>query len=85
MSEKRRATELDIPQMLIISNEEARNSIANFVVEPELLEHWITEFQNTNQRFPWLAATEDEEVVGFAKASPWKGRCAYQSATLLTP
>jgi phosphinothricin acetyltransferase len=28
--------------------------------------------------FPWVVAADDDgALVGFAKASPWKGRCAY--------
>ncbi|MDO6427440.1 GNAT family N-acetyltransferase [Thalassotalea sp. 1_MG-2023] len=27
---------------------------------------------------PWLVAIENEQVIGYAYASKWKGRCAYQ-------
>ena len=32
----------------------------------------------THERFPWLVANgEGGVIVGFAKSSPWKARCAY--------
>jgi len=31
-------------------------------------------------KLPWLVAVESPEVIGFAYASKWKGRCAYRFA-----
>jgi len=77
----------DLPAILAISNRAAMETIANFAVEPESLEHWQHLWQTTHEKFPWFVAeTESEDqsasgdIVGFSKASPWQGRCAYQFA-----
>jgi phosphinothricin acetyltransferase len=74
----RLATADDLPGILEISNWAALNTAANFAIEPETLEAWRADYDETHAMFPWLVATDDGgTVVGFAKASPWKGRCAY--------
>lgn len=67
----------DLPEMLEISNWAALNTPANFAIEPETLESWEAEYRETHETHPWLAAELEGAIVGFAKASPWKGRCAY--------
>ena len=55
------------------------NTAANFAIEPETLDAWRAEYDETHEMFPWLVAQDDGGVVvGFAKAGPWKGRCAYE-------
>lgn len=74
----RLAREADLPFILRISNRAAAETTANFAVEPESLEAWRSDFAATRAFFPWFVAPDDrDEVVGFAKAGPWKGRCAY--------
>ena len=34
--------------------------------------------ETTDALLPWLVATENGAIVGFAYASRWKGRCAYR-------
>ena len=80
MIEVRLATESDIPLMLDISNKEAKNSIANFSVEPESLDDWIALYKSIFPDFPWLVACNVEDIVGIARSTPWKGRCAYEHA-----
>ena len=78
MPEIRLATFDDLPGILQISNWAALNTAANFAVEPETLESWQDDWHETHEMFPWyVAVDETTKVVGFAKASPWKGRCAY--------
>ena len=68
----------DLPAILEISNWAAVNTAANFATEPEPLESWQRDWQETNNRFPWFVAAEETGTIrGFAKATPWKGRCAY--------
>jgi phosphinothricin acetyltransferase len=70
----------DIPAILAISNWAAANTPANFAVEPETIEHWQQSFDETRHKFPWLVAESVDSprsVIGFAKASPHKSRCAY--------
>ena len=79
MPEIRLASFDDLPGILAISNWAARHTAANFAVEPETLESWQQDWHDTHERYPWfVAADEDDRVIGFAKASPWKGRCAYE-------
>lgn len=81
----RLATADDLPAILEISNQYARTTPANFAVEPEPIEQWQRDFDTTHQKYPWLAASnENGEVIGFAKASPWKGRCAYAYSAEVT-
>ena len=77
MAEIRLATSADIPAILEISNWAAANTAANFAVEPESLESWQQDWTDTHELFPWYVAVDHDRVIGFAKASPWKGRCAY--------
>lgn len=68
----------DIPAILAISNWAALHTPANFAVEPESLDSWQKSFDDTQRMFPWLVAVDDSDtVIGFAKGSPHKGRCAY--------
>jgi len=68
----------DVPAILAISNHYAAHTPANFAIEPESLEMWRTSFDTTHTRFPWFIALDDDNtMLGFAKASPWQGRCAY--------
>jgi len=74
----RAAERRDIPRILAISNWAAMNTAANFAVEPETLESWQAEWEHGHRMFPWLVAVEQAgAVAAFAKAGPWKGRCAY--------
>ena len=68
----------DLPAILDISNWAAIHTPANFAIEPETLESWTQSFDQTHRMYPWLVAVDDaDRVIGFAKASPHKGRCAY--------
>jgi len=78
----------DVNAVLEISNWAAHHTAANFAIEPESLESWLESFDETNLMYPWLVATDDShqsqaatdhpgDVIGFAKASPHRGRCAY--------
>ena len=81
----RLATADDLAAILAISNHYARTTPANFAIEPERLEDWQTSFHQTHKKFPWLVACDKaDEIIGFAKASPWKGRCAYTWSAEIT-
>lgn len=68
----------DVPAILAISNWAAVHTPANFAIEPETVESWIRSFDDTYRMHPWLAATDEGgQVIGFAKASPHRSRCAY--------
>lgn len=73
----RQATEEDLPAVLSISNDAALSTAANFAIAAETLDMWQRDFREVHAMLPWFVADLDAEIVGFAKASPWKGRCAY--------
>ena len=76
----RLAQQSDLAAIVDISNWAALNTPANFAVEPETLQSWQQSFEQTSMNFPWLVAVshaDSKDVVGFAKASPHKSRCAY--------
>ena len=73
------ADEADLPAILAISNWAAEHTFANFATEPEPLEDWRESFLRTRADYPWLVA-RTPEVIGFAKASPWRARGAYRWA-----
>ncbi len=88
--EIRLAEEGDIAGILAISNRAAEVGVANFSVTPEPPELWNQAFRETHRMFPWLVATpapgnrgkedtgsSENQIRGFAKASPHNGRCAY--------
>lgn len=66
----------DLPAILEISNNYALTTPVNFALEFESLESWQEDWRQTHERHPWFVA-DAEGIVGFAKSSPWKGRCAY--------
>ena len=78
MTPIRIATSDDLPEILAISNWAAVNTAANFAIEPETLESWQEEYNATREKYPWFVAADDSgDIIGFAKASPYHGRCAY--------
>jgi len=73
----RLADRADLTGILDISNWAALNTPANFAIEPESLVSWTQAFDQTHRMFPWLVAELGTEILGFAKAGPHRGRCAY--------
>jgi phosphinothricin acetyltransferase len=67
----------DVAAMLAISNWAALHTPANFAIEPETLEAWTRSWEETQRMYPWLVAMAGTDILGFAKASPHKSRCAY--------
>ncbi len=77
-TETRLATANDLPGILTISNWAVLHTAANFAIEPETPDAWRADYDEAHEMFPWFVAIDETgEVIGFAKASPWKGRCAY--------
>jgi phosphinothricin acetyltransferase len=60
-----------------IANWAALHTPANFATEPEPPELWHKWWSETRAMYPWLVARAGERVIGFAKAGPHRGRCAY--------
>ncbi len=64
----------DLPRVLEISNWAIEHTAANFTTEPETLEHWASLWDDTHRKYPWFVSESDGKLVGFAMASPYKGR-----------
>lgn len=84
MFEIRLATIDDLPAILAISNEAALHTVANFAAEPEPLSEWQEAYRTTADTHPWLVAAGNSGLLGFAKASPWSARCAYDYSVEVT-
>ncbi len=56
-----------------------QTGVATFELTPPDGEEWLRRFDSVAQkRLPFLSATSDGEVVGYAYCTPWKTRPAYQ-------
>ncbi|MHC5024688.1 MAG: GNAT family N-acetyltransferase [Planctomycetota bacterium] len=73
----RLAVSADLAGIRCISNWAAEHTAANFAVEPETPEQWSEDWAETHAMYPWVVADHDGRVIGFAKAGPHRGRCAY--------
>ncbi len=81
----RLATEGDIPSINAVTNWAIVNTAAHFSVEPEADEPMLEGWRRTHEMFPWLVAEDDAGAfLGYAKASAWNGRCAYNWSAEVT-
>ena len=67
----------DVPTVLEIANRAALHTPANFAPAPEPLDEWLSLFDRTQEKYPWLVARSKGRVIGFAKAGPHRARGAY--------
>ncbi|HEU0034491.1 MAG TPA: GNAT family N-acetyltransferase [Kofleriaceae bacterium] len=71
----------DFVAIASITNHYIATTAIHFAYEPiEARELWAG-WAAGARRYPWLVATEGGEVVGFAKAGPWRDRSAYRWTT----
>lgn len=85
MTTIRDATTDDAAQIAAIYNHYIAHTIVTFEEDPvtsDDIAQRITETQE--QALPWLVCVDDENVVGYAYASKWKGRCAYRYSVEVT-
>lgn len=73
----------DVPQLTEITSDEARRSLATASYIDEPLERWERAYQEHHRSMPWLVATdssrpEGQEVLGYAKASPYNVRDGFR-------
>ena len=77
--ELRSISDTDAGSVTRIYNHYVANTIVTFETDPvgevEMLDR-IRETRATG--LPWIVAASSADVVGFAYASKWKGRCAYR-------
>lgn len=75
----------DAAAIAAIYNHYVLHSIATFEEEPLADEQMQTRIEATFQnQLPYLVAISGEEIVGYAYASKWNGRCAYKFSVEVT-
>jgi len=75
----RLAAAKDAESLAAIYNHYVLSTIVTFeenAVDPAQMRDRIHEIQGMN--FPWFVAEQDDQLLGYAYASPWKGRPAYR-------
>ncbi len=68
----------DAPALCAIYNHYVRDTVITFEEAPVAAPEMAQRIVDAATRFPWLVAEEDNEVVGYAYATPWKARSAYR-------
>ena len=62
-----------------IYNHYIASTTVTFETEPVTAADMQARIEDTHAAsLPWLVATDDDRVLGYAYASKWKGRCAYR-------
>lgn len=68
-----------------IYNHYISNTVVTFEEEPVTSAEMRNRILATSQdELPWFVAEQNDELVGYAYASKWKGRCAYRFAVEVT-
>lgn len=75
----RLAAEPDVPVINAIGNHYIVHTHVHFALAPVRDEEMLADWRATRDAYPWYVA-DDRGVIGFARASRWKGRCAYDWA-----
>lgn len=73
----RLATEEDAKELLDIYRYYVEHTAITFEYETPSLEEFQKRIRNTLKRYPYLAAEENGKILGYAYASPFKERAAY--------
>lgn len=73
----RAAQESDMPSFASIINYFIETTTVNFRTHPQSPDEWRDDWKLLSERYPWLVAQENAEIVGLAYAGPWKARNAY--------
>ena len=81
-----RAVELsDANALCEIYNHYIANTVVTFEEEPVVVADMAQRISDiVGADLPWLVAQDGEQVIGFAYASKWKGRCAYRHSVEVT-
>ncbi|MBD2498576.1 arsinothricin resistance N-acetyltransferase ArsN1 family B [Nostoc sp. FACHB-280] len=74
----RLVSEQDIQQMLAIYAPIVKETAISFELEPPSETEFRRRITSYQQQMPWLVCEINQEVVGYAYASPYRPRAAYQ-------
>ena len=77
----REAQQADLDAITEITNHAITRTHAHFATEPTTRDRVERDWRAAAGRYPWLVAADGAEVLGFAKAGPWKSRGAYRWTT----
>ena len=80
----REALETDIPAICGIYNHYILNTCVTFETEPVGHDEMKNRVTNYSTPIPWLVYEDEGEVVGYAYASQWKARPAYDKSAETT-
>lgn len=73
----RMATVEDAPALLKIYLPYVRTTAITFELEDPTLEDFAARIAKTLQAYPYIVAVEDDKIIGYAYASPFRPRAAY--------
>lgn len=73
----RTATPADAKALLAIYTTYVEHTAITFEYDVPTLEKFKSRIQTTLQKFPYIIAEEDNQILGYAYASPFKERAAY--------
>lgn len=76
----RDVTVADIPSLLAVYQHYVLNTAITFEYEVPSLEEFTLRVKKISSRYPYLVAEENEKIVGYAYASKFKERAAYDWA-----
>jgi len=75
----------DAESICTIYNYYVANTIVTFEESPVAIDDMALRIEETlEQKLPWFVAEENGQVIGYAHASKWKGRCAYKFSVEVT-
>lgn len=74
----RAAIDSDFPRMLQIYAPYILSTAITFDTNLPSPEEWAQKISEVQKKFPWIVAEENGMVMGYAYASPFKSRCAYE-------
>ncbi|MBR1929958.1 MAG: N-acetyltransferase [Lachnospiraceae bacterium] len=72
------ATPEDAPKLLEIYRPYVEHTVITFEYEVPSVEEFANRICHTLKQYPYLVAEEGESLLGYAYASPFKSRAAYQ-------
>ncbi len=67
----------DAPKLLAIYAPYVENTFITFEFEVPSVEEFSKRIENTLNKYPYVVVEENEEIIGYAYASPFKTRAAY--------
>jgi phosphinothricin acetyltransferase len=70
----------DAAAIATIYNHYVLETVITFEEAPVPTAEMAQRIAEVTARFPWLVAEEDDAIVGYAYAAPWKARSAYRFA-----